>query len=169
MELKSLEIKNINQISLKDINSKYFTQRESSLIKFTPTEFKSLLALKFACSYHIPFVDNEEELINETYHESSLFLNITTKFGRQLIANLEDDESKKIYYFIRNREYNYDSFFNDIQIEDFAEEILINQMAFRSLEYGKYFLNYFTTKIHNLFGNLPFFLIILDKNFLDFD
>ena len=36
------------------------------------------------------------------------------------------------------------AFFNDFQIEDFAEEILINQMAFRSLEYGKYFLNYFT-------------------------
>ena len=144
MELKSLEIKNINQISLKDINSKYFTQKESHLIKFIPTEFKSLLALRFACSYHIPFVDNEEELINETYHESSLFLNITTKFGRQLIANLEDDESKKIYYFLRNREYNYDSFFNDFQIEDFVEEILINQMTFRNLEYGKYFLNYFT-------------------------
>ena len=57
MELKSLEIKNINQISLKDINSKYFTQKESHLIKFIPTEFKSLLALRFACSYHFPFVD----------------------------------------------------------------------------------------------------------------
>ena len=27
MKLKSLEIKNINQISLKDINSKYFTKK----------------------------------------------------------------------------------------------------------------------------------------------
>ena len=76
--------------------------------------------------------------------ENSLFLNITTKFGRQLIANLEDDESKKIYNYLLNREYSYNSFFDDSQIDDFVDEILINQMAFRNLEYGKYFLNYFT-------------------------
>lgn len=44
-------------------------------------------------------------------------------------------------------------------------------MKLTTLELGKsrYIWKYFTTKIHNLFGNLPFFLIILDKNFLDFD
>lgn len=144
MDIKPLEIKKITQISLKEIYSKYIVLNEFPNIKFTPIEFKSLLALKFAYNYHVPFVDDNEELNSKTYNENSLFLNITTAFGRQLIANLEDDESKKIYYYLSNREYNYNSFFNDSQIIDFVEEILINQMAFRNLEYGKYFLNYFT-------------------------
>ena len=144
MELKSLEIKRVTQISLKDIYSKYAILNEFPNIKFTSDEFRSLLALKFAYSYHAPFVDNEEELINKTYHESSLFINFTIFFGRQLITNLEDNESKKLYNYLLNREYNYNSFFNDSQIYDFVEEILINQMALRSLEYGKYFLNYFS-------------------------
>ena len=144
MDIKPLEIKKITQISLKEIYSKYIVLNEFPNIKLTPIEFKSLLALKFAYNYHVPFVDDNEELNSKTYNENSLFLNITTTFGRQLIANLEDDESKKIYYYLSNREYNYNSFFNDSQIIDFVEEILINQMAFRNLEYGKYFLNYFS-------------------------
>ena len=147
MYIKCLEIERINQIAFHDINLKYLTQKDASNIKFTPDEFKSLLALKFAYNYHLPFVDNNKELINKTYFENSLFLNFTTKFGIQLIANLDDDESKKIYYHLSNREYNYKSFFNDFQIIDFVEEILINQMAFRNLEYGKYFLNYFSNYV----------------------
>jgi hypothetical protein len=163
MYIKCLEIEEINQIALQDINVKYLTQKDTSNIKFTPDEFKSLLALKFAYNYHVPFVDNNKELINKTYLENSLFLNFTTKFGRQLIANLEDDESKKIYYNLRNREYNYNSFFNDSQIIDFVEEILINQMAFRNLEYGKYFLNHFSNNIiENNYNNHSNFKLNID-------
>lgn len=163
MELKSLEINSINQISLKEIYSKYVTQSEFPNIKFTLNEFKSLLALKFAYCYHAPFVDDNQELINKTYLGNSIFLNFTTTFGRQLIANLDDDESKKIYYHLLNREYNYNSFFYDSQIIDFVEEILINQMAFRNLEYGKYFLNHFSnTIIENNYKNHSNFKLNID-------
>lgn len=163
MELKSLEINSINQISLKEIYSKYVTQSEFPNIKFTPNEFKSLLALKFAYCYHAPFVDDNQELINKTYLGNSIFLNFTTTFGRQLIANLDDDESKKVYYQLLNREYNYKSFFNDSQIIDFVEEILINQMAFRNLEYGKYFLNHFSNNIiENNYKNHSSFKLNID-------
>ena len=89
MELKVLDFKEFNHIKFKEIEAKY--DNDPNPVKFTLDEFKSIVSLLFSVQYHTPEV-SEEHLHNiaDILYEEYPIINITSKFGRQMIENLEN-------------------------------------------------------------------------------
>jgi hypothetical protein len=90
MELKVLDFKEFNHIEYKKIESKY--ENNPNPVTFTLDEFKSIVSLLFSVQYHTPEV-SEEHLHNIAgiLYEEYPIVNITSKFGRQMIENLDND------------------------------------------------------------------------------
>ena len=150
MELKVLDFKEFNHIKFKEIEAKY--DNDPNPVKFTLDEFKSILSLLFSVQYHTPEV-SEEHLHNiaDILYEEYPIINITSKFGRQMIENLENDYLEWMNS-LSNKSYRiYEMIFNE-ELNDFVHLALIDYMIIRKFEYGKFFLNEWSKLFFNLDG-----------------
>jgi hypothetical protein len=146
MEIKILDYKKHNQISLKSIFEKY---DNSIPIKFNSDELKSILSIFFSLNYHYPNVTKENRIeVNHLLSEKNSLFNITRDFGRHMIENLEDFDKQ----WLINLESNYfqlDKLFRNQELFDFTQMALVDYMTIRNREFGKYFINEYSKIIIN--------------------
>ena len=150
MELKVLDFKEFNHIKFEEIEAKY--ENDPNPVKFTLDEFKSIVSLLFSVQYHTPEV-SEEHLHNiaDILYEEYPIINITSKFGRQMIENLENDYLEWMNSLSNKSYRTYEMIFNE-ELNDFVHLALIDYMIIRKFEYGKFFLNEWSKLFFNLDG-----------------
>ena len=148
MELKVLDFKEFNHIEYKKIESKY--ENNPNPVTFTLDEFKSIVSLLFSVQYHTPEV-SEEHLHNiaDILYEEYPIVNITSKFGRQMIENLENDYLEWMNS-LSNKSYRLSEMIFNEELNDFVHLALIDYMIIRKFEYGKFFLNEWSKLFFNL-------------------
>ena len=141
MEFKALDFKKYNHIKYTEIEEKYRNDYTTNPVKFSEDEFKSILALLFSIRYHLPEISEQQRTkINDIIYESYPIINITSKFGRQLIENLES-EYLDWFNSLLNKSYLLSKVFIDKELKDFVHVALIDYLIIRKIEYGKFFLN----------------------------
>ena len=150
MELKVLDFKEFNHIEYKKIESKY--ENNPNPVTFTLDEFKSIVSLLFSVQYHTPEV-SEEHLHNIAgiLYEEYPIVNITSKFGRQMIENLDNDYLDWMDS-LSNRSYHISEMIFNEELNDFVHLALIDYMIIRKFEYGKFFLNEWSKLFFDLDG-----------------
>lgn len=156
MEIKALEFKDYNYISLSEIANKNLDIKDKEPIKLTLDELKTVLALQFSFRYHLSknVKDNDltfKAIINENFP----LINTTRDFGRQILENL-DDSKKDWLNSLAEEKYNYKSLMTYPELVDFVEMNLLDYMTFRSFEYGEFFMKRFSREVINLY-NLDFY------------
>lgn len=150
MELKVLDFKEFSHIKYEEIESKY--ENNPNPVTFTLDEFKSIVSLLFSVQYHTPEV-SEEHLHNivDILYEEYPIVNITSKFGRQMIENLENDYLEWMNS-LSNKSYRISEMIFNEELNDFVHLALIDYMIIRKYEYGKFFLNEWSKLFFNLDG-----------------
>lgn len=165
METKDLDFKEFNHIKYDEIKKKY--SNETNPVKFTLDEFKSILSLifsvKFNVDYYSPGVRNwmkknpkyekhKMQILNEKFP----IINITSKFGRQIIENFEGENLEEFKIF-SERSYVVSEIIDTKKASElniFVENQLVKYMLYCNFQYGKFFLNnwenYFSDLIENL-------------------
>lgn len=150
MELKVLDFKEFSHIKYEEIESKY--ENDPNPVTFTLDEFKSIVSLLFSVQYHTPEV-SEEHLHNiaDILYEEYPIVNITSKFGRQMIENLDNDYLEWMNS-LSNKSYRISEMIFNEELNDFVHLALIDYMIIRKYEYGKFFLNEWSKLFFNLDG-----------------
>lgn len=150
MELKVLDFKEFSHIKYEEIESKY--ENDPNPVTFTLDEFKSIVSLLFSVQYHTPEV-SEEHLHNiaDILYEEYPIVNITSKFGRQMIENLDNDYLEWMNS-LSNKSYRISEMIFNEELNDFVHLALIDYMIIRKFEYGKFFLNEWSKLFFNLDG-----------------
>lgn len=144
MEIKILDYKKHNQISLKSIFEKY---DNSIPIKLNPDELKSILSVSFSINFHFPLVNEESQFkIDNLLLENNKLFNISRDFGRHVIENLEGSNKTWLNDLLK-KSYQLDKVFNNQKILDFIEIALIDYMKIRNWEFGIYFIKEFSKMI----------------------
>ena len=128
MELKVLDFKEFNHIKYEEIESKY--ENDPNPVTFTLDEFKSIVSLLFSVQYHTPEV-SEEHLHNiaDILYEEYPIVNITSKFGRQMIENLDNDYLDWMDS-LSNRSYHISEMIFNEELNDFVHLALIDYVIF---------------------------------------
>ena len=151
METKVLDFKEYNHIKYDEIKKKY--NDETNPVKFTLDEFKSIVSLLFSVEFHTQNVSEEpEENIMAIIHEKYPIINITSKFVRQMIENLEDDYLDWMIS-LSNKSYQLSEIMNNDDLFWFIDEGLLDYMIIRKFEFGSFFLNEWPKTFINLEGN----------------
>lgn len=140
MEIKTLEFKNYNHISIENIRKEYGFSNPS---KLKPDEFNSFLSLLFSYNYHYPnpTKDKEKEILY-LFSEKDALLNTTRDFGRQMIENL-DGFNKEWLENLQSKTYKIFPL-NNAELLDFVDFVLIDFLNIRDWEYGRVFIQNFS-------------------------
>lgn len=155
MQIKALEYKYFNHIPFSKIEKKYNTYSSKKTVNLTEDEFKSILSNLFTIKYLFPEFAGQINLkgfqmLNHVYFSS----NITIEFGWLMIENL-DRSYLNWYNELLNNSYDISNILLDNELHDFVEQALIDYMAYRKIEYGKFFLQRYTKVIldvNNIFN-----------------
>ncbi|UGS21822.1 hypothetical protein [Flavobacterium cyclinae] len=149
MELFALEFKDYNHITLKNVIDKQIKIKDQLAIKLSLDELKSVLSVFFSIQFHFnDSVTQDKKLYKKVIFEDDDLVNITRDFGRQLLENL-DGFKKEELLSLANQDYDMNMIFKNDNLDDFVERNLISDMNFRSIEYGRFFLKNFSTKVLN--------------------
>lgn len=154
MELKVLEFKEYIHVTYSEMVEKHKKDFQTEPINLTVDEFKSLLSILFSIHYHLPEISKDQkDNINATLYEKNDIVNITAKFGRQMIENLDTNYNEWLNS-LQKESYILSKVLIDNRLTDFVNMALIDYMIIRKFEYGKYFLNQWSKSIvdsRNLF------------------
>ena len=144
MEIKALNFKEYHHVKYTETVQKYINDFNKNPVKFSEDEFKSILSLLFSIRYHLPEISEQQRTkINDIIYESYPIINITSKFGRQMIENLEN-EYLDWFNDLLNKSFLMSNFFDNKELNDFVHVALIDYLTIRKIEYGKFFLNEFS-------------------------
>lgn len=141
MEIKPLEFKEFHHVSYSDIGEKYKDEFNSNSVRLSVVELKSMLALLFSIQFHEPTFSEQKSYKRKIIlFEVAPVINITSKFGRHMIENL-DKENLDWFNRLQSKSYLLSKIFKDGELNDFVHMALIDYMAIRKFEFGKFFLN----------------------------
>lgn len=147
MEYRKLNFKRYEYLLLND----FLGNNNKEQIQFNDLEFKSLLSVIFAVRFHLQEYQAIHSEESKFFSETNNFFNITSRFGRFLIENLEGFKLE-CFQDLLKKTYNRDKVIINEDLIEFVEENLINQLVVREWEYGQYVLQE------------TFHLIVDDKN-----
>ena len=134
MEIKALEFKDYNYISLSEIANKNLDIKDKEPIKLTLDELKTVLALQFSIRYHLSKDVKDNDLtLKAIINENFPLINTTRDFGRQILENL-DDYKKEWLNSLADKKYNFKSYMNEPELVEFVEANLLDYMTFRSFD-----------------------------------
>jgi hypothetical protein len=147
MEIKTLDFKNYHHVRFDEIEKKYKEEFNSEPMGFSESELKSILALIFSIQFHYPVSSNDQiEKVNDILYERHRIINLTTRFGRQMIENL-DYVYLEWFNELLNRRYHLFEIIKDIELNNFVHLAVTDYMSIRKIEFGKFFLNEWSKSI----------------------
>lgn len=143
MEYKTLEFKRHIYVPLEEIKKKHINDNNNTIksVQLSSVELKSLLSYLFAYSFHSDATvdSNNKEKALSFFTDSNEFFNISKEFGRCLIENLEGFELNWFENLLEST-HNIENVNNNEKLNDFIDDVLINQIPIRQWEYGRFFL-----------------------------
>lgn len=147
MEIKPLVFKNYDYIKWNDIKKKYREEYNLNPVKLTETELKSILAVLFSIRYHYPVIEEHQKVEVDVILTGSIPISSTTsKFGLVLLENLDND-NQNWFNFLKGKSYLLSKIFSDFELNEFIRLAMIDYMAIRKFEYGKFFLSEYSKSI----------------------
>ncbi len=147
MELKTLDFKNYHHVRFDEIEKRYKEEFNSEPMGLSESELKSILALLFSIQFHYPVSSNDQiEKVNDILYERHRIINLTTRFGRQMIENL-DDVYLEWFNELLDRRYHLSEIIKDIELNNFVHLAVTDYMSIRKIEFGKFFLNEWSKSI----------------------
>jgi hypothetical protein len=152
MEIKPLVFQSYHHIKFLDIKKKNIEEYNSKSVSLSEIELKSILALLFSIRYHYPNITQQQiGMADDVVSERYPITNITSKFGHQIIENLDKDNQEWLN-ILQDKRYLLSKIFLDSELNDFVHMALIDYMAIRKIEYGKFFLNEWSKSIIDTTG-----------------
>ncbi len=141
MEIKPLVFKSYDYVKWINIRKKYNNEYNTTPVLLTEIELKSILALLFSIRYNYPIINEKsKDEIKFILIDEHPITRIPSVFGHQMLENL-DKEHMEWFNRLHNKSYLLSEIFNDSGLNEFVHLALIDYMAIRKFEYGKFFLN----------------------------
>lgn len=141
MEITPLVFKNYDYVKWINIRKKYKEEYDSTPVFLTEIELKSILALLFSIRYNYPIINQKsKDEIKFILIDEHPITRIPSVFGHQMLENL-DKEHIEWFNQLHSKSYLLSQIFIDSKLNEFVHLALIDYMAIRKFEYGKFFLN----------------------------
>lgn len=141
MEIKPLVFKSYDYVKWINIRKKYNNEYNTTPVFLTEIELKSILALLFSIRYNYPIINEKsKDEIKFILIDEHPITRIPSVFGHQMLENL-DKEHMEWFNRLHNKSYLLSEIFIDSELNEFVHLALIDYMAIRKFEYGKFFLN----------------------------
>lgn len=141
MEIKPLVFKSYDYVKWINIRKKYKDEYDSTPVFLTEIELKSILALLFSIRYNYPIINEKsKDEIKFILIDEHPITRIPSVFGHQMLENL-DKEHIEWFNRLHSKSYLLSEIFIDSKLNEFVQLALIDYMAIRKFEYGKFFLN----------------------------
>lgn len=164
VEFELLQPKITKYILFKTLIKKYSSTEHN---RFTEQDFKSILALSFAIELHIRSLANSKTSVSSEFiSDTNPYFKISIDFGLTLLDNLNDFEKERFDNLL-SKPYKFEGIFRNLDIKDFTQEALIDQMNVRRWEYGKFFLEAFSQIMDMTLLNQSFKALQGQENFWD--
>ena len=141
MEIKPLVFKSYDYVKWINIRKKYKNEYDSTPVFLTEIELKSILAILFSIRYNYPIINEKsKDEIKFILIDEHPITRIPSVFGHQMLENL-DKEHIEWFNRLHNKSYLLSEILKDSELNEFVQFALIDYMAIRKFEYGKFFLN----------------------------
>ena len=141
MEIKPLVFKSYDYVKWINIRKKYKDEYDSKPVFLTEIELKSILAILFSIRYNYPIINEKsKDEIKFILIDEHPITRIPSVFGHQMLENL-DKEHIEWFNRLHTKSYLLSEIFIDSELNEFVHLALIDYMAIRKFEYGKFFLN----------------------------